>query len=332
MNLLYQKHFKRQKLQHQNQNKSKNQRKNPTHTKKLQSYDHPAWLIDVYVDIWKQHNESDSDDEDAIFHCITMKELLSRPIDPESPRWYFIEMKNLELLRDYETRYICWSTIRDELCEQLNKKHKNNIYGFHNMAVLSFLLHEPDAAFRAINLLIESVFHPTLLRTAAYFYIQMNQLNHAAAILYHILKKQEDIDWHALYLSMRLFSKMIDEKVDQQKLVSTKDHEQLAKYLIRDKPSTSSLFQSVMSYFGIAHKDDTLVDQDLASEITEMEDFRKCIMKAICTYNPDNHLYRLWMLYWDQRRTNKSSSLVENKVVDDVCSVVCYNTYLATRK
>lgn len=56
----------------------------------------------------------------------------------------------------------------------MNKKHKDNIYAFHNAAVLSFLLHEPDAAFKTMNLLLETVFDATLLKTMAYVIVNSN--------------------------------------------------------------------------------------------------------------------------------------------------------------
>ncbi len=59
---------------------------------------HPTWLINLYTQLWdkSQHN------------LLTMSEIMSRSIDPESPRWYMLPIKE----QNFGTRIRCWATIR----------------------------------------------------------------------------------------------------------------------------------------------------------------------------------------------------------------------------
>lgn len=47
--------------------------------------DHPKWLTKIYIQLWEKTQS------EAV--GLSMKELMSRCIDPESPRWYFLPLK-----------------------------------------------------------------------------------------------------------------------------------------------------------------------------------------------------------------------------------------------
>lgn len=77
-------------------------------------YDLPQWLVDVYVDIWKQQQmENNQQLSNSALQPLSIKELLQRCVDPESPRWFFLDVERTDLLKKYETRQAFWSTIKD---------------------------------------------------------------------------------------------------------------------------------------------------------------------------------------------------------------------------
>ncbi|KAL9648182.1 hypothetical protein ABK040_009186 [Willaertia magna] len=135
-------------------------------------YKHPIWLIQCYQQIWREKLEKDEN-----FEFLTSEILLMRPIDPESPIWYFIPkniVNNLEenhlidniISPNMDVYFNYWSTLRDSLFLKLRKQRKsqlnnlsqneknfeessqNNLqnnssqlwYGYHNAAILSFLI------------------------------------------------------------------------------------------------------------------------------------------------------------------------------------------------
>jgi hypothetical protein len=173
----------------------------------------PQWLSDIYSDVWLyklQHNENSN--------MLEMSELITRPIDPESPLWYMLPMNKKSNIDNNEYRRQMWIAIRLELYKTLNKlssKRKVNLYAYHNVAVLSFHIGNREESFDLMNMLIENVFNTSFLKTMAYFYIQSNQLLDAAVVLYHLLTNEEEVeqevDYHSLYLSMRLLTKQMEE-------------------------------------------------------------------------------------------------------------------------
>eukprot|EP01080_Neovahlkampfia_damariscottae_P004229 gene4229-7566_t len=151
------------------------------------------WVEEVYLKVWKKREKNP----------LTMKELLERFIEPESPRWYYINVKNI---KNPKVRIKCWKMIREELTLKLNDK-KYNIYGYHNCAILSFKIGEREVGIKLLSKLINSFSSPTLLLTMSYFYIETNQIKNACAILYNLLndeQEEEDKILHSLFLSMKL--------------------------------------------------------------------------------------------------------------------------------
>lgn len=154
-----------------------------------------TWLETVYLKVWKKDQKNG----------LSIKELLTRFVEPESPRWFFIKAKNF---KNFTVRFKCWQGIREELYEQIRKTNFN-VYAYHNAAVLSFFLEEDEFALKILNKLIEKTPSETLLLTMAYFYIEKGRLNDAACILYNNLN-ESDHNTHTIYLSMRLLTKIMD--------------------------------------------------------------------------------------------------------------------------
>jgi hypothetical protein len=58
---------------------------------------HPEWLITIYTKLW-QNTEN----------YLTIDELFSRPIDPESPRWFMLPIND----NTFDARLLCWNVIK----------------------------------------------------------------------------------------------------------------------------------------------------------------------------------------------------------------------------
>lgn len=172
----------------------------------------------------------------------------------------------------------------------------------------------------------------------------MNQSSHAASILYHILQRANDdhtMDWHAVYLSMRILSKMLEEKLQQLQLLSTQDHEQLSQFLLATEAAKNAdALSSVLSYFGwnqSKQKQTAPINaKEMEKQIVEMQQFRKAVMQILCAYNPENHLYRMWSLYWNKTETQlgKNDVLLEEEMTPDeiVQHTVSYLQQIITEK
>ncbi|KAL0477545.1 MAP kinase-activating death domain protein [Acrasis kona] len=135
----------------------------------------PPWIVDVYESL----------SENNTTNYITLSEVLSRSIDPESPRWFMIPVKKQE----FGERIRVWSAIRDEIYSHLRKDNKamdkskiSNASAYHNAAVLSFFLNEYETCFQIMDKLIDSDMNATHLRAICYFYICTSQFENAAAI------------------------------------------------------------------------------------------------------------------------------------------------------
>lgn len=191
-----------------------------------------TWLENVYLKVWKKEMKNG----------LTMKELLTRYLEPESPRWYFINCKNF---KNYLVRMKCWKEIREELYEHLRKTNYN-VYGYHNAAVLSFFLDEDEFALKILSKLIEKSPNDTLYLTLAYFYIEKGKLNDAACILYHNLNESEH-HTHGMYLSMRLLTKLMELPKEEQGYFESwffkepKNHENLQEIREKVMPSLCNL-------------------------------------------------------------------------------------------
>jgi len=183
----------------------------------------PSFLVKLYIQVWRTKKKAEG---------LSMSELLSRPVDPESPRWFFLPIRK----NSTRSRIQCWSYILQELQEHLSKTpQKRNIYGFHNAAVLSFLIYEHDSAFRIMDTLLETTFHPVLLKTTGYFYIQTKQHKNAAAVLCHLLRRDAS-DGHALYLSMKLLSRFEEGMEDKNRGELEAFRSCVMKYLCKRNP------------------------------------------------------------------------------------------------
>jgi hypothetical protein len=58
---------------------------------------HPSWLIQIYTHLWHKTD-----------NYLTLTEIFSRVIDPESPRWYMLPIQE----NNAYSRIRCWSIIR----------------------------------------------------------------------------------------------------------------------------------------------------------------------------------------------------------------------------
>jgi hypothetical protein len=244
----------------------------------------PQWLSDIYTNVWLyklKHNDK---------NMLTMKELMIRPIDAESPVWFLLPRKKNSDMSDRDYRIACWTAIRRELYKALQRntneqqknktgngstmkrnRNKQSLYAYHNAAVLCFHLNDYDLAFQLMDMLIDSVFHAAFLKTVSYFYIQTGQLLNAAVVLYHLLNrkiesdgKEDGVDFHALYLTMRLLTQ---------------------------------------------HMKDTKYTKELV-------DFRHAIMKCICYNKANNHLYKLWLDHWKQEASDNGIEIEEDSIMD----------------
>lgn len=268
------------------QNELKGNEKSKANTSgALTVQDHlPQWLSDTYTNVWLyklKHNDK---------NMLTMKELMIRPIDAESPVWFFLPRKKNSDMSDRDYRIACWTAIRRELYKALQRntneqqksktgndstvkrnKNKQSLYAYHNAAVLCFHLNDYDLAFQLMDMLIDSVFHAAFLKTVSYFYIRTGQLLNAAVVLYHLLNRkigsdvnEDGVDFHALYLTIRLLTQ---------------------------------------------HMKDTKYTKELV-------DFRQAIMKCICYNKANNHLYKLWFDHWKQEASDNGIEIEDNGIMD----------------
>ncbi|KAG2378460.1 hypothetical protein C9374_008099 [Naegleria lovaniensis] len=164
-------------------------------------FKHPAWLVYTFQHSWRvklqEYASNDSDEpEENLTSLLTLDKIMSRPIDIESPIWYFLpkrliqpstiendqfKINNYQMDEDdlepkFEVYFNYWAQLRDSLFLRLRKENKklkseksSNAqlwYGYHNAAILSFFietqkdsLHDLQKAlhFRIFDLLFESM-------------------------------------------------------------------------------------------------------------------------------------------------------------------------------
>ncbi|KAL0477005.1 TEL1 [Acrasis kona] len=166
---------------------------------------HPDFVLDSYKRI--------ASNEDSL----TILEMFSRAINPESPRWYCMPFKN----ESHESRMETWKITRDEMYSQLKEKSQtSNMNAYHNCAVLNFLLGERDTCFKFMDLLIEKDEHLEYVKSLCYFYLCTNQIEEASSILLHLLD-QDPIDFYSMYLCCRLLSKLFDTNDEANSSIKT---------------------------------------------------------------------------------------------------------------
>lgn len=164
-------------------------------------FKHPPWLVYTFQHSWRvklqEYSNNDSDEpEENLTSLLTLEKIMSRPIDIESPIWYFLpkrliqastiendqfKLNNYQIDEDdlepkFEVYFNYWAQLRDSLFLRLrkeNKKLKNEKssnaqlwYGYHNAAILSFFIEtQKDSLcdlqkalhFRIFDLLFESM-------------------------------------------------------------------------------------------------------------------------------------------------------------------------------
>jgi tetratricopeptide (TPR) repeat protein len=222
-----------------------------------------TWIEDIYIKVWKRDYTNG----------LTMRELLSRFIEPESPRWYYLKAHKMH---KYQVRYKCWHMIRKELYPSFSDD-KYNLYGFHNAAVLTFLLGEREEAIKILSRLIELIPSPTLFLTMAYFYIETDQLRDAACVLYNLLK-DTDPNLHCVFLAMKILTKKMNDVIPE--------------------PSWfERLFYTTKQQVG------------------NLKERRDIIMPSLCLLKPNNHLFKLYLLQWRQESLELTGSLTKEEII-----------------
>lgn len=90
------------------------------------------------------------------------------------------------------------------------------------------------------------------------------------------------VDYHALYLSMKLITNYFTDL-----------HTQTLKNQIKD--NRPGFFESLLLKFNISFREPIAFDTQQFEEIIL---FRDVVMRFLCDQKQNNHLYKIWMEHW----------------------------------